>query len=126
MKKAYLSAAALAAVLALQGSPVRAQTNEINIGISIVTTGPSAALGIPEIWRFDGETFKILVLANNGKYKERTRSLAFPTLPMDGFVRFVKRLDSVDEVSLIEEFTDWLRSDVVGKKPSGERKNGRR
>src|SRR5690348_8933151 len=48
MKKAYLSAVALAAVLALQGSPVQAQTNEINIGISIITTGPSAALGIPE------------------------------------------------------------------------------
>ena len=48
MKKAYLSALALAAALALQGSPVQAQTNEINIGISIVTTGPSAALGIPE------------------------------------------------------------------------------
>jgi len=48
MKKAYLSAAALAVVLALQSSPVKAQTNEINIGISIITTGPSAALGIPE------------------------------------------------------------------------------
>src|SRR5215467_14920642 len=48
MKKAYLSAAALAAVLALQGSPVKAQTNEITIGFSIITTGPSAALGIPE------------------------------------------------------------------------------
>src|SRR5690349_2272770 len=48
MKKAYLSAAALAAVLALQGSPVQAQTKEINIGISLVTTGASAALGIPE------------------------------------------------------------------------------
>src|SRR5246127_4773965 len=48
MKKAYLAAAALAAVLALPGSPAEAQTNEITIGISIVTTGPAAALGIPE------------------------------------------------------------------------------
>src|SRR6476469_1550033 len=48
MKKAYLAAAALAAVLALPGSPVQAQTNEITIGITIITTGPSAALGIPE------------------------------------------------------------------------------
>ena len=48
MKKAYLSVAAFAVVLALQGTPVQAQTNEINIGISIITTGPSAALGIPE------------------------------------------------------------------------------
>ena len=48
MKKAYLSAAAFAVVLALPGTPAQAQTNEINIGISIITTGPSAALGIPE------------------------------------------------------------------------------
>src|SRR5215813_10108378 len=48
MKSTYLAAAALAAVLSLPGSPVSAQTNEINIGITIITTGPAAALGIPE------------------------------------------------------------------------------
>jgi len=48
MKKVLLSAAALAAALALPGSPAVAQTNEITIGITIVTTGPAAALGIPE------------------------------------------------------------------------------
>src|SRR4051794_38098593 len=48
MKKAFLSAAAVAAVLALPGSPALAQTNEITIGISVTTTGPAAALGIPE------------------------------------------------------------------------------
>jgi branched-chain amino acid transport system substrate-binding protein len=48
MKKACFSAAALAAALSLQGPPAQAQTNEINIGISLVTTGASAALGIPE------------------------------------------------------------------------------
>src|SRR5690349_24098207 len=48
MKKAFLSAAAVVAVLALPGSPALAQTNEITIGITVVTTGPAAALGIPE------------------------------------------------------------------------------
>jgi branched-chain amino acid transport system substrate-binding protein len=48
MKKVVLSAAALAAALALPGLSARAQTNEITIGITIVTTGPAAALGIPE------------------------------------------------------------------------------
>jgi len=85
-----------------------------------------AALGVPEIWRFDGETLKVLVLGASGKYRERTKSLAFPTLPMDGFSRFIKKLDNAEEVALIQEFTEWLRSDVVGKKAGGERKNGRR
>jgi len=48
MKKGFLSAAALAAALVLPGSPAQAQTGEITIGITIITTGPSAALGIPE------------------------------------------------------------------------------
>src|SRR5215471_14415697 len=48
MKKAYLAAAAIALALALPGSSVRAETNEIVIGITITTTGPGAALGIPE------------------------------------------------------------------------------
>jgi Uma2 family endonuclease len=85
-----------------------------------------AALKVPEVWRFDGEMLKVLLLRANGKYKERAKSQAFPSLPMDGFVRFVKKLGSAEEVSLTREFTEWLRAIVVGKKASGERKNGRR
>src|SRR3954470_11459617 len=48
MKRAFLSAASVIAALALAGSPAMAQTNEIVIGITVTTTGPAAALGIPE------------------------------------------------------------------------------
>ena len=48
MKRFDLSAAVIATALALPGVPAGAQTNEITIGISISTTGPAAALGIPE------------------------------------------------------------------------------
>jgi branched-chain amino acid transport system substrate-binding protein len=48
MKRAFLSAAALALTVALPGSPAMAETSEITIGITICTTGPAAALGIPE------------------------------------------------------------------------------
>ena len=85
-----------------------------------------AALEVPEIWRFDGERLRILVLGANGKYKERAKSAAFPSLPMDGLVRFVKGIDHAEEVELIQEFTEWLRTSVVAKKAGAERKNGRR
>lgn len=85
-----------------------------------------AALKVPEVWRFDGESLRVFVLGVNGKYKERAKSVAFPSLPMDEFVRFVKKLDTAEEVSLIHEFTEWLRSSVVGKKAGRERKNGMR
>src|SRR6201987_3283751 len=73
MKKTYLAAAVLAAALALPGSPVQAQTNEIVIGISISTTGPAAALGIPERNALDfvpkeigGVPLKLIVLDDGG------------------------------------------------------------
>ncbi len=73
MKKAYLAAAALAAVLALPGLPAQAQTNEIVIGITITTTGPGAALGIPERNSLDfvpkeiaGFPLKVIVLDDGG------------------------------------------------------------
>ncbi|MBV8925484.1 MAG: ABC transporter substrate-binding protein [Bradyrhizobium sp.] len=73
MKKAFLSAAALAVVLALPGSPSVAQTSEITIGISISTTGPAAALGIPERNALEfvpkeiaGMPLKVIVLDDGG------------------------------------------------------------
>ena len=49
MKSAMLSAAAAALVgLSALPSPALAQSSEITIGITIPTTGPAAALGIPE------------------------------------------------------------------------------
>jgi Uma2 family endonuclease len=77
--------------------------------------GIYAALQVPELWRFDGETLKVLILGANGKYREKTKSLAFPTLPLDGFARFVAKLGSKDEVSLIQEFVAWLRAEVITK-----------
>src|SRR5258705_1853927 len=73
MKKFYLSAAAIAASLALPGLPAMAQTNEITIGITITTTGPAAALGIPERNALDfvpkeigGVPLKVIVLDDGG------------------------------------------------------------
>src|ERR1700749_1336652 len=73
MKRAFLSAAALAAVLALPGAPASAQSNEIVIGISISTTGPGAALGIPERNALEfvpkeigGVPLKLIVLDDGG------------------------------------------------------------
>jgi len=73
MKKALLSAAAVVAALALPGSPALAQANEITIGISIATTGPAAALGIPERNALDfvpkeigGVPLKLIVLDDGG------------------------------------------------------------
>jgi branched-chain amino acid transport system substrate-binding protein len=73
MKKFYLSAAVIAASLALLGLPAMAQTNEIVIGITVTTTGPAAALGIPERNALEfvtkeiaGVPLKVIVLDDGG------------------------------------------------------------
>src|SRR5712675_785141 len=72
MNKLVLSAVALAA-LALPGSPVMAQSGEIVIGITVTTTGPAAALGIPErnaldfvVKEIGGVPLKVIVLDDGG------------------------------------------------------------
>jgi branched-chain amino acid transport system substrate-binding protein len=72
MKKLRLSAA-VAAALALPAFAASAQTSEITIGISICTTGPAAALGIPERNALEfvpkeigGVPLKIIVLDDGG------------------------------------------------------------
>src|SRR5262249_12443713 len=84
MKK-FLLSAAVAAALALPGTAL-AQGNEIVIGISITTTGPAAALGIPERNSLDfvakeigGVPLKVIVLDDAGD----------PTTPKTTARRFV-------------------------------------
>src|SRR5207302_313477 len=59
--------------VALPGAPALAQSNEITIGITITTTGPAAALGIPERNALDfvakeiaGAALKVIVLDDGG------------------------------------------------------------
>ena len=72
MNKMFLAAVA-AAALALPATPSAAQSNEITIGITISTTGPAAALGVPERNALDfvpkeigGVPLKVIVLDDGG------------------------------------------------------------
>src|ERR1700722_19966319 len=73
MRNLHQSAAIAAAVFALSALPAAAQTSEITIGISISTTGPAAALGIPERNALEfvpkeigGVPLKVIVLDDGG------------------------------------------------------------
>src|SRR6516164_8889840 len=73
MKKAFVTALALALALALPPSRSRAATSEIVIGITVTTTGPAAALGIPERNALEfvpkeiaGVPLKVIVLDDGG------------------------------------------------------------
>jgi Uma2 family endonuclease len=67
-----------------------------------------AALKIAELWRFDGEHLQTFHLSANGKYVQRTRSLALPFLPMDGFETFVLRMRERNQLAVLNEFRQWV------------------
>jgi Uma2 family endonuclease len=66
-----------------------------------------AAMGIPEFWRFNGQVWRILYLAD-GEYLERDRSPTFPTIAKSDLYQFLERA-WVDEVAAEMEFRQRVR-----------------
>jgi Uma2 family endonuclease len=68
-----------------------------------------ARLRVPELWRFDGEAIRVLVLTKAAKYVEARTSRAFPNLPVHELVPFLLPDEDRDETTMLREFIDWLR-----------------
>lgn len=70
-----------------------------------------AALGVPELWRFDGERLEFLALAADRSYQPLPRSLAFPMLSLSDLQRFVQmfRDGDKDDTSILRAFREWVR-----------------
>jgi len=73
-----------------------------------------AALGVPEIWRFDGFRLQCLHL-NGGKYSARKMSLAFPFLEPALLQQFIEQIGEQDETSIIRAFSIWVRKNGWAK-----------
>ena len=72
-----------------------------------------AELGVPELWRFDGEQILSYHLQQSGAYAERAeQSLSFPQIPLSGVRSFLERATTVDHGTLLREFRDWVRSAI--------------
>jgi Uma2 family endonuclease len=69
-----------------------------------------AALGVPELWRFDGETLFIYHLGANGEYEQVQRSGYFPFLPFPELVPFLHQaLQTDDDIGLEDALRDWVQ-----------------
>lgn len=73
-----------------------------------------AELGIPEVWRYDGERLEFKSLGEDGGYHTIERSLSFPALRSVDLERFVKRRGTIGENALADEFRRWLRQSPGG------------
>ena len=72
-----------------------------------------AALGVPELWRYDGARLTALLLGAEGAYRPSPVSLAFPFLRPSDLERFLAMLPTTGETALMRAFRDWVRSDLA-------------
>jgi Uma2 family endonuclease len=71
--------------------------------------GIYAALGVPEVWRFDGESLKVLLLRPDGSYTPSPTSLSFPFLALEDIARFVREYEPNDDTRWARGFRAWVR-----------------
>ena len=75
-----------------------------------------AALGVPEVWRFDGEDLTIHLLGPDGEYVESASSPTFPGVKPRDLVRFMNMRFRAEENSVIRQFRAWVRERIVDGK----------
>jgi len=70
-----------------------------------------AALGVPELWRFDGKRLQVLALVGD-RYEPREASSVFPFLPMKEIQRFLDRMrePGADDLDVLTDFQQWVRT----------------
>jgi len=69
-----------------------------------------AALGVNEVWRYDGEQVRFLKLQADRTYREIERSDAMPWLSADDLNRHLAMLESMSERAMLRAFRAWLVS----------------
>ena len=68
-----------------------------------------AAIGVPEIWRFDGEKFHVHRRQADGTYLEVDVSPTLPFLRPEEVVEWLVRADELDDdMEWIEQVGDWV------------------
>lgn len=75
--------------------------------------GLYAAFGVPEVWRFDGETLRVYVLTSQGNHEQSDISSAFPAIAISEIVRFLELARSADYLGVIRTFRDWVRKSLA-------------
>lgn len=84
---------------------------EINISNSSLNRiSIYAALGIPEVWSYDGIALKVFLL-EDADQKSLKRRRTFPFLPLPEFILFLRQAEMTDDTTLFRSFRDWVKTD---------------
>jgi Uma2 family endonuclease len=86
---------------------------------SLDRLGIYAALGVPEVWRFDGERFEVLLRRDGGGYDHVAASPTFPALPVAEVAALLHQVVTLDDAAQGRRVRAWVRKHATkgGGKP---------
>jgi len=70
-----------------------------------------AALGIPEVWRFDGTTLAFFGRQGDS-YEQRTTSAIFPQIQPSDLIQFIEMAETTDDTTVIRAFRSWVKQQI--------------
>ncbi|HEV3163349.1 MAG TPA: Uma2 family endonuclease [Isosphaeraceae bacterium] len=74
--------------------------------------GIYAALGVPEVWRFDGQTLRIEQLEPDGKYHPRDHSPGLPFLSSTELTHWLLLAATMGQTTWHRQLLTWIRTDL--------------
>jgi Uma2 family endonuclease len=77
-----------------------------------------AALGVPEVWRFDGESLQIYRL-QQGSYEAQERSGVLPALRAEDVQRFLQTSLESGETRWVKRFRQWVKLNLQNSNLDG-------
>lgn len=85
--------------------------------------GIYAALGVPEVWRFDGERFEVLLRRDADGYDRAGASPTFPALPVAEVAGLLDEVVALDDATQERRVRAWVRKHAPTR---GSRRGSRR
>jgi Uma2 family endonuclease len=76
-----------------------------------------ATIGVPELWRYDGDTLRAFRL-DAGTYRQVERSAALEGLSIVELGNFLERRATIGQSEILRSWQQWLRSNRPNKDPS--------
>jgi Uma2 family endonuclease len=97
---------------------------DLAIAIDIMSSsldrlGIYAALGVPEVWRFNGEQFEVLSRRDESGYDPAEASLAFPALAVAEVAELLHDVATLDDESQERKIRVWVRKHSPKPKKNG-------
>jgi Uma2 family endonuclease len=90
-----------------------------DLAVEIDITSPSmprlpiySALGVPEVWRFDGEKM-VMLYRVDGKYKEVAASIALPIVTPEILQTWLTQATTMGETTWVKALRRWIRETIA-------------